>query len=56
VCLGEILARNMLFLIFAILMQEFTFRTPEEDPCPTTDALPGFTAAPAPFRVKVTER
>lgn len=56
VCLGEILARNMLFLIFSSLMQEFTFRTPEEDTCPTTDALPGFTAAPAPFRVQVTER
>jgi methyl farnesoate epoxidase/farnesoate epoxidase len=56
VCLGEILARNMLFLIFSTVMQEFTFSTPEEDPCPTTDPLPGFTTAPAPFRVQVTER
>lgn len=56
VCLGEILARNMLFLIFTTLMQEFTFRTPEEDPYPTTDTLPGFTAAPTSFRVQATER
>jgi len=55
-CLGEILARNMLFITFSSLMQKFTFRTPEEDPRPTTDALPGLTAAPAPFRVQVTER
>ncbi|GFG40194.1 hypothetical protein Cfor_09782 [Coptotermes formosanus] len=56
VCLGEILAKDMLFLMFTNLMQEFTFRTPEEDPYPTTDALPGFITAPAPFRVQVTER
>jgi methyl farnesoate epoxidase/farnesoate epoxidase len=56
VCLGEILARNMLFLIFSTLMQEFTFRIPKGDPDPLTDALPGFTAAPAPFRVEVMQR
>jgi hypothetical protein len=56
VCLGEILARSMLFLIFSTLMQEFTFRIPEGDPDPSTYPLPGFTTAPAPFRVEVMER
>lgn len=56
VCLGEILARSILFLIFSTLMQEFKFNIPEGDPHPSTEALPGFTTAPAPFRVKVTER
>jgi cytochrome P450 len=56
VCLGEILARNTLFLIFSTLMQEFTFRIPEGDPDPSTDTLPGITIIPAPFRVEVFER
>jgi methyl farnesoate epoxidase/farnesoate epoxidase len=56
VCLGEILARSMLFLIFSTLMQEFKFSIPEGDQRPSTEVLPGVTAAPAPFRVEVTER
>jgi methyl farnesoate epoxidase/farnesoate epoxidase len=56
VCLAEILARNILFLIFSTLMQEFTFRIPEGDPDPSADALSGFTLAPEPFRVEVLER
>jgi methyl farnesoate epoxidase/farnesoate epoxidase len=56
VCLGEILARSILFLIFSTLMQEFKFNIPEGDPYPSTEGLPGFTTAPAPFRVEVTER
>jgi cytochrome P450 len=56
VCLGEILARNMLFLIFSTLMQEFIFRIPEGDPDPSTDTVPGITTTPKPFRVEVLER
>jgi cytochrome P450 len=56
VCLGEILARSMLFLIFSTLMQEFKFNIPEGDPRPSTEGLPGVTTAPAPFRVEVTAR
>jgi methyl farnesoate epoxidase/farnesoate epoxidase len=34
VCFGETLARNMLFLVFSTLMQEFIFKIPEGDPTP----------------------
>jgi cytochrome P450 len=56
ICLGEILARNMLFLIFSTLMQEFIFRIPEGDPDPSTDTVPGLSTTPTPFRVELLER
>lgn len=56
VCLGDNLAKNMLFLVFSTLMQECTFRIPEGDPKPSTFPLSGLTTAPAPFRVEVLER
>lgn len=56
VCIGEVLARNTFFLFFTSLLQEFWFSVPEGDPEPTLVPLPGFTIAPAPFRVKAAKR
>lgn len=56
VCIGEVLARNTVFLFFTSLLQAFWFSLPEGDPEPSLVPLPGFTIAPAPFRVKATKR
>jgi cytochrome P450 len=53
---GKTLARNMLFLIFSTLMQEFIFKIPGGDPTPLTDTVSGSTTTPTPFRVEVLER
>lgn len=55
-CLGEVLARSVVFLFFTSIVQEFWLSVPEGDPKPSTVPLSGFTIAPAPFRVKVTKR
>lgn len=55
-CIGEVLARNSLFLFFTSLLQEFWFSLPEGEPEPSLVPLGGFTIAPAPFRVKATKR
>jgi methyl farnesoate epoxidase/farnesoate epoxidase len=55
-CLGEVLARNSIFLFFTTLLQEFLFSLPEDEPAPQTLPLPGMTLAPQPFRVKITRR
>ncbi|KAJ4434996.1 hypothetical protein ANN_23568 [Periplaneta americana] len=55
-CLGEVLARSVVFLFFTSIVQEFLLSIPEGDTKPSTVPLSGFTIAPAPFRIKVTER
>jgi methyl farnesoate epoxidase/farnesoate epoxidase len=55
-CLGESLARNILFIFFATFFQEFSLSIAEGDPRPTTMPQPGFTTAPYPFRMKIKER
>ena len=36
-CLGEVLARNRLFLFVAVLLQRFTFKADDRYPLPDTD-------------------
>jgi cytochrome P450 len=55
-CLGELMARNILFIFYTTLLQEFSFSLPVGDPQPSTLCLPGITTAPQPFRVKLTRR
>jgi methyl farnesoate epoxidase/farnesoate epoxidase len=55
-CLGESLARNVLFVFFTAFFQEFSLSLPEGDPKPTTLPQPGFTTAPYPFRMKMKQR
>lgn len=56
VCLGEALARNTLFLFFAALMQDFSFRLPAGAAKPSTTCVSGFTVSHQPFEVVVSER
>jgi cytochrome P450 len=56
VCLGEVLARNTVFLFFTTLLQEFSFSVPEDDPTPQTVPLSGMIMAPQPFRIKICKR
>ncbi|XP_069672282.1 methyl farnesoate epoxidase-like [Periplaneta americana] len=56
VCIGESLARSLLFIFFCTMMQEFNFSVPEGDPLPSTIPQPGFTTAPRPFRMTVKQR
>lgn len=55
-CIGESLARNILFLFFATFLQEFSISSPEGDPRPKTIPQTGFTTAPYPFRIKLKQR
>jgi cytochrome P450 len=55
-CVGESLAKNVLFLFFATFLQEFSVSIPEGDPRPTTLPQPGFTTSPYPFRMKLKQR
>ncbi|XP_056336786.1 cytochrome P450 2J2 [Danio aesculapii] len=54
-CVGELLARNVLFLFFTSLLQQFTIsKCPGEEP--SLEGEIWFTYAPAPFRVSVSVR
>jgi methyl farnesoate epoxidase/farnesoate epoxidase len=55
-CIGESLARNILFLFFATFLQEFSVSIPEGDPGPSSKPQCGFTTAPYPFRMKLKQR
>jgi methyl farnesoate epoxidase/farnesoate epoxidase len=55
-CLGESLARDILFIFFTTFFQELSISLPEGDPRPSTMPQPGFTTAPYPFRFKVKQR
>ncbi|XP_075356817.1 cytochrome P450 2U1 isoform X2 [Mycteria americana] len=51
VCMGEQLAKMELFLIFASLMQSFTFLYPENAAKPSMEGRFGLTLAPCPFNI-----
>ncbi|KAM9381508.1 cytochrome P450 2U1 [Phaethornis superciliosus] len=51
VCMGEQLAKMELFLIFASLMQSFTFLYPENAAKPSMEGRFGLTLAPCPFDI-----
>lgn len=53
-CLGEPFARNSSFLIFTSLMQNYKMEVPPNGAAPLNKNLPGITAAPEHFKVKVT--
>ena len=55
-CLGEVMARNLLFLFYTTLLQQFSFSLPQGHKTPSTLCLPGITTAPQPFSVTVTPR
>ena len=56
ICLGESLARSVVFLYIATFLQEFTFSIPEGDPKPSTYPVPGFTTCPQKYRMEVKQR
>ncbi|XP_072754318.1 methyl farnesoate epoxidase [Anoplolepis gracilipes] len=55
-CLGEILARNSVFLFTACLLQKFQFTLSPGHPNPILDGVDGFTIAPPKICVNVIER
>ncbi|XP_025934139.1 cytochrome P450 2U1 isoform X3 [Apteryx rowi] len=56
VCMGEQLAKMELFLIFASLMQSFTFLYPENATKPSMEGRFGLTLAPCPFKLIALKR
>jgi methyl farnesoate epoxidase/farnesoate epoxidase len=56
VCLGEVLARNTVFLFFTTLLQQFAFSLPEDEPTPETSSISGMVMAHQPFRIKISQR
>lgn len=56
VCMGEQLAKMELFLIFASLMQSFTFLYPENATKPSMEGRFGLTLAPCPFKIIALKR
>ncbi|XP_050756561.1 cytochrome P450 2J4-like [Gymnogyps californianus] len=54
-CLGEVLARSELFLIFTALLQKFTFQAPPGTTLSIQFKL-GITIAPQPYKISATPR
>ncbi|XP_063236085.1 methyl farnesoate epoxidase-like [Bacillus rossius redtenbacheri] len=55
-CLGETLAKNSLFLFFAVLLQSLSFRLPEGAERPSYSGQNGLTLSTQPFSAVVTQR
>ncbi|KAL0279767.1 UNVERIFIED_CONTAM: hypothetical protein PYX00_001254 [Menopon gallinae] len=55
-CLGDILAKAFIFMVFAGIIQQFKVSTPKGDPEPTLTPLPGITLAPAKYAAQFTPR
>ncbi|XP_019629673.1 PREDICTED: cytochrome P450 2D15-like [Branchiostoma belcheri] len=56
VCLGGLLAKMELFLVFASLLRHFTFQLPEGAAVPSTLGCFGITMSPRPFQLCVRSR
>ncbi|XP_054278817.1 farnesoate epoxidase-like [Macrosteles quadrilineatus] len=56
VCVGEIIARNIMFLFTATFFEKYTVSLPPGEKEPSTLSMPGFTSAPQPFKVKIQSR
>lgn len=56
ICVGETIAKNIIFLFATTFFEKYSVSLPEGEPLPDTEALPGFTNAPKPFRVKINTR
>ncbi|KAK5640612.1 hypothetical protein RI129_011423 [Pyrocoelia pectoralis] len=55
-CLGEVLARRILFLVFAEVMRRYDVLPEEGKPLPSIMAQPGITALPQPYNARFVER
>ncbi|CAH6945369.1 steroid 17-alpha-hydroxylase/17,20 lyase [Phodopus roborovskii] len=55
-CIGEVLARQELFLFIAYLLQRFDLDVPEDEPLPCLNGDPKVVFLIDPFKVKVTVR
>ncbi|KAG8223771.1 hypothetical protein J437_LFUL001491 [Ladona fulva] len=55
-CLGEVLARNNLFLFFTGVMQRYSMKVPDGHPRPSEVGEGGLSIAPKRFEIKVKVR
>uniref|UniRef100_A0A1B6LKL5 Cytochrome P450 n=1 Tax=Graphocephala atropunctata TaxID=36148 RepID=A0A1B6LKL5_9HEMI len=55
-CVGEMMARNTIFLFITTFFEKFSISLPPGEPEPSTEPLPGFTTAPRPFKINVKSR
>lgn len=55
-CLGEILAKNFIFLFFTGLLHHYTFSSIPGEPLPSGNPIPGITLSPEPFKVQMIPR
>ena len=55
-CLGEIIARSSLFLIFTYVLHHFNIDVSEEHGNPDMIGYDGFTISPKPYHLKLTLR
>lgn len=55
-CVGEILAKNCIFLLFVEILRRYNVSLAPGSEPPTGKPLPGITLSPESYRVKFTER
>uniref|UniRef100_A0A1B6MFM2 Cytochrome P450 n=1 Tax=Graphocephala atropunctata TaxID=36148 RepID=A0A1B6MFM2_9HEMI len=55
-CVGEMLARNTIFLFTTTFFEKFSISLPPGEPKPSTKPLPGFTTSPKPFNISIKSR
>jgi len=55
-CIGESIAKNTVFLMFANVVKKFNFKTISSDPLPSDDPVGGLTIGPQKFYANVSIR
>ena len=55
-CIGESVARNTVFLMFANVVKKFNFHVPKSDPLPNEDPVGGLTIGPQTFYAEISIR